>query len=84
MGKYRKFLNLALDGVEWPASHIPAVLPLGNMPLCPMDRKVGRPQDWSGQCRREKFLPLRFSLLACFIAAIQVLYKLIIQTGKFL
>jgi hypothetical protein len=33
--------------------HAPAALPLGKSPRCPLDRRLGAPQSWSGHCGKE-------------------------------
>jgi hypothetical protein len=43
------FSTLAQDGGEWSASHPGRALPLGKDPWYPLDRRLGRPQNWSGR-----------------------------------
>jgi hypothetical protein len=46
------FLSLVEAGGEWPQ----LLYPQGKSPQCPLDRRLGGPQSWSGWCRKEKNL----------------------------
>jgi hypothetical protein len=43
------FLTSVLDGIEWSASRSGRTLLLGKDPWCPLNRRLGGPQMWSGQ-----------------------------------
>jgi hypothetical protein len=48
------FFTTALDRNEWSASRPFLFTPRGTSPRCPLDRRLGGPQSWSGHCEEQK------------------------------